>query len=197
MSSKLIKNEKILIVAAHPDDEILGCGGTIIKLKENNEIQTVFLTNGVSSRSNKKTLISKRRNECMSLFKYLNIKKPIFLNFPDNQLDKIPLLKIVKKLEKVIKSFKPKIVLTHYENCLNIDHQISFKATITACRPLKNVSVEEILSFEVLSSTDWSLFQKKSFQPNMYFNVTHQIKEKIKALKFYKVKLENTHTADH
>ena len=77
-------------------------------------------------------------------------------------------------------------MLTHYENCLNIDHQISFKATITACRPLKNVSVEEILSFEVLSSTDWSLFQKKSFQPNMYFNVTNQIKEKIKALKFYK-----------
>ena len=67
-------------MAAHPDDEILGCGGTIIKLKENNEIQTVFLTNGVSSRSNKKTLISKRRNECMSLFKY-KYKKTNFFKF--------------------------------------------------------------------------------------------------------------------
>ncbi len=189
MSLKLLKNNKILIIAAHPDDEILGCGGTILKLKKKNKIKVIFLTNGVSARTKNKNKILKRKTECLSLFKYLNLEKPTFFNFPDNQLDKIPLLRIIKKLEKIIKNFKPKIIFTHFENCLNIDHRIAYKATITACRPLKDISVKEILSFEVLSSSDWAIFNKKNFHPNYFVKIDNQIKEKLKALKFYKSEL--------
>lgn len=184
------KKNKILIIAAHPDDEILGCGGTILKYKEEKNIKIIFLTNGVSSRSKNKKDIDKRKKECLKLFKYLNIEKPVFLNFPDNQLDKIPLLRIVKKIEKIIKNYKPKIIFTHFENCLNIDHQITYKAVITACRPLPSSSVKEILSFEVLSSSDWAIFQKKQFQPNYFVKIDRQIKEKLKCLKFYKSELK-------
>lgn len=187
----MLKNKKILVIAAHPDDEILGCGGTIFKLKKNNRFKIIFLTNGVSARSKNKDKILKRKKECEKLFKYLKIGKPTFFNLPDNQLDKLPLLKIVKEIEKVIKSFKPEIVFTHYENCLNIDHQIAYRATITACRPIKNVPVKKILSFEVLSSTEWGVFKKKTFQPNYYFEIDKEIKNKIKAMKFYKSELKN------
>ena len=112
------------------------------------------------------------------------------MNFPDNQLDKVPLLKIIKKIETIIKKYKPNIVLTHYENCLNIDHQIAYRATITACRPLKTNSVKTILSFEVLSSTDWASFEKKNFQPNFYINISNQIKDKLKFLSYYKSEIK-------
>ncbi len=189
VNSELLKKNKILIIAAHPDDEVLGCGGTILKLKEKNNIRVIFLTDGVSARKSNKKMKNKRKKECLDLFKYLKLDKPYFLNFPDNQLDKIPLLKIVKKIEKILVNFKPNIIFTHFENCLNIDHQIAYKATITACRPLKKSSVEKILSFEVLSSTDWAAFNNKSFQPNYFVNITNQIKDKIKSISFYKSEL--------
>ena len=187
---KLSKNNKILIIAAHPDDEMLGCGGSIVKLKEKNQISVVFLTNGVSARTKSKKAANIRKNECLNLFKKLNLSKPTIMNFPDNQLDKVPLLKIIKKIETIIKKYKPNIVLTHYENCLNIDHQIAYRATITACRPLKTKSVKTILSFEVLSSTDWASFEKKNFQPNFYINISNQIKDKLKFLSYYKSEIK-------
>ena len=182
----LSKKNKILVIAAHPDDELLGCGGTIIKLKKDNDVKVVFLTNGVSARSKKKKAINLRKNECLKVFKGLNLSKPTMFNFPDNQLDRVPLLKIIKKIEEIINKFKPNIIFTHYENCLNIDHQIAYRATITACRPLKKCPVKTILSFEVLSSTDWAIFKNKSFQPNYYIDITDQIKKKIRFLKYYK-----------
>jgi len=184
MEKLLLKKNKILIVAAHPDDEILGCGGTIDKIKKNNQIKAIFLTNGVSSRSINKSKILRRKNECLALFKYLKIEKPSFYNFPDNQLDKIPILKIVKIIEKEIKKFNPDIIFTHTENCLNNDHKITFQAVVTASRPIKKNNIKKIISFEVPSSTEWKI-SKKKFNPNLYIDIEKNIKEKIKCLKFY------------
>ena len=132
-----------------------------------------------------------RKKETLKLFNYLKINKPIFFNFNDNQLDSESLLKIVKKIEEVIKKFKPNIVFTHYENCLNIDHQIAYKATITACRPLKKYHfIEQIISYEVPSSTEWMISNKFIFKPNIYLNISKQIDDKIKYLKFYKSELK-------
>ena len=104
---------KILIVAAHPDDEILGCGGTILKLKKTHNIEVMFMTDGVSSRLNIKSLKSTRDiriNECLKVFNYLKIKKPIFNSFPDNEMDTISTLVVAKNIENSIKEFKPNIV---------------------------------------------------------------------------------------
>ena len=132
-----MKNKNLLVVAAHPDDEVLGCGGTVIKYKNKGyKINIVFFTDGEGSRKNVRTKdIEKRKAAAIKCAKYLGCKKPIFLSFPDNQLDKVPLLKIIKKVELIIKKNKPEIVFTHFNNDLNIDHQIVSKATVTACRP--------------------------------------------------------------
>ena len=190
-TSKSIKNKKILIIAAHPDDEILGCGGMIAKLKRNNQIQVLFLTDGISARTKGNKSINIRKNETLKLFKYLKIKKPIFFDFSDNELDKSTLLSIVKKIENIIKKFKPNIIFTHYEHCLNIDHKIAYQATITATRPLKkNKFIEQIISYEVPSSTEWRLSNKHTFIPNIYFDISKVIKDKVRYLKFYKSELK-------
>ncbi len=182
----MIKNKKILIIAAHPDDEILGCGGTILKLKKNNLIKVIFMTNGTDARGKNKKASQKRIQGCLNLFKKLKLNKPLILNFPDNKMDTVPLLKIVKKIEEILSKFNPEVVFTHFDGCLNIDHQITFKATVTACRPLKKTSVKKILSFEVPSSTEWALSKDKKFQPNYYINISKYIKEKILLMKYYK-----------
>ena len=94
-------------------------------------------------------------------FKHLSLPNPIFFNFPDNEMDKVSLLKIVKKVEEKIRHLAPDTVITHYSHCLNIDHRITFEAVITACRPINNLSVKKILSFEIPSSTEWALFIEK------------------------------------
>ena len=189
--SKSRKNNKILIIAAHPDDEVLGCGGLIAKYKNKSKIQVIFLTDGVSSRKKNNKQMGLRKKECLNLFHFLNLNKPILYNFPDNKLDSIPLLNIVKKIETVIKKFKPNLVFTHYENCLNIDHKIAFQATITACRPLKKYSfIKEIISFEVPSSTEWKISNRHIFKPNIYIDITKEIEKKIKYLKFYKTEIK-------
>jgi len=186
-----MKSEKILIIAAHPDDEILGCGGTISKLKDENYIEALFMTNGVSSRGNDKKKILRRRKACLNLFKHLSLPAPTIYNFPDNEMDKIPLLRVIKKIEQKIKDYRPDTIITHYSHCLNIDHRVTFEAVNTACRPLKGSSVKKILSFEIPSSTDWGLFKGKNFQPNYFIDISKHIKNKIDLIKFYKEELRN------
>ncbi len=184
------KRDNILIVAAHPDDEVLGCGGTLLKMKKKYDINVIFLTNGVSARSGvRKNEIIDRKNAAIKLFKYLKISRPKFFNFPDNKMDTVPLLNIVRKIEKFLNYSKPKIVFTHFYNCLNIDHRITYDAVMTACRPINNLSVKKILSFEIPSSTEWSMKKDKSFQPNYFIDISSCINEKLKLIKFYKKEL--------
>ena len=186
-----MKKNKILIVAAHPDDEILGCGGSIAKLKDTNDINVLFMTNGVSSRGKNKKKILERKAACLKLFKHLSLPNPIFFNFPDNEMDKVSLLKIVKKVEEKIRHFTPDTVITHYSHCLNIDHRMTFEAVITACRPINNLSVKKILSFEIPSSTEWALFKGKNFQPNYFIDISKHINKKLTLIKFYKDELRD------
>lgn len=181
------KKNKILVVAAHPDDEVLGCGGSLILHKKNkDDIYLLFMTNGVSSRSNKsKTQIEQRKRMAETIGKHLNVKKIFFLDFPDNELDSVSILKITKKVEEVLFKVKPKIVYTHSFSDLNIDHQKVFEATLTACRPQPNFFVKEIYSFEIPSSTGWHHYKIKKFNPNYYVNISKIFKEKKKLIKVY------------
>ncbi len=190
----LHKVKKVLVVAAHPDDEILGCGGTIKKLtKKGVRVKTIFLSDGESSRkishTNKVKLIESRKKSAKKAAKILKTETPIFLNYSDNQLDKLPLLTYVKDIEKIIISFKPDLIFTHSHSDLNIDHKITNNAVVTATRPIKNI-VKTILFFETLSSTEWNFSNdKKFFNPNFYINVDKYLKYKLLALKEYKSEL--------
>ena len=184
----------ILIVAAHPDDEILGCGGTVARLvKEGYEAYTLILGEGITSRDEKRS-IEKRKIELSQLKKQaikantiLGVKEVFFFDFPDNRFDTIPLLDIVKVIEKIKNQIKPQIIFTHYKNDLNIDHQITYNAVIAATRPMAREAVKEIYSFEVPSSTEW--YYPLSFSPDVFFDITETLKYKLKAMGFYQSEL--------
>ena len=187
--------ENILIIAAHPDDEVLGCGGIVARLnKEGYEITTLILGEGVSSRDDTRDIkkrgksILELKEEAKRANAILGVKEVFFHDFPDNRFDTIPFLDIVKIIEKIKNQIKPDIIFTHYEKDLNIDHQITYKAVITATRPLEEETVKEIYSFEIPSSTEWSY--PLSFSPNMFYDISETIDVKIKALKEYKSELK-------
>jgi LmbE family N-acetylglucosaminyl deacetylase len=174
---------KVLVVVAHPDDEVLGCGATIAKhTKNGDKVQVIFLADGFSSRLND----DNRDKPAKQVAKILNYNQPVFLNFPDNQLDTIPLLEVVKKIEKIVEGFQPDIIYTHNFGDLNIDHQITHKAVMTACRPQPDFCVKEIYSFEVFSATHWqSQSMGDLFNPNYFIDVTDFMEQKMEALKHY------------
>jgi len=187
-------NKKILIVVAHPDDEVLGCFGTVARLiQEGYEAYTLILGEGKTSRDEKR-VTSNKINELKILNEeikcannIIGIKKVFVESFPDNRFDSVDLLDIVKVITKIKDIVKPDIIFTHFENDLNIDHQITYQAVITATRPMENESVKEIYSFEVLSSTEWNY--PLSFSPNTYFDITETINLKLDAMKEYNSEL--------
>lgn len=183
--------KKILIFAAHPDDEVIGCGGTIAKLKKNgNKIYVCFFADGESSRNvrNVNALIKKRKKAAKKSAAILGIDELFFCDLPDNRLDTMSRLSVVKIVEKYISLIKPQTVFTHFYGDLNIDHQIVSKAVITACRPEKKNPVKKLLFFEIPSSTDWQISnkQKNYFNPNWFEDISKTKNIKIKALKAYK-----------
>ncbi|MCP5105635.1 MAG: PIG-L family deacetylase [bacterium] len=183
-------NKKILIIAAHPDDEILGCGGTAARLvKDGHEVYTVILGEGVTSRDDSRQR-EKRENEIAQLKKQIReanevigVKEVFAYDFPDNRFDSVPLLDIVKVIEAVKEKIKPDILFTHYENDLNVDHRVTYRAVMTASRPLAGETVKEIYSFEVLSSTEWNF--PLSFSPDCFWDIGGTVDLKVKAMEKY------------
>ena len=173
----------VLIVVAHPDDEVLGCGATIAKhTRAGDKVKIIFLADGFSSRSDGITRCG--ASKCAS--EILECETPIFFDYPDNQLDSVPLLKIVQDLEGIFYDFKPNIVYTHHFGDLNVDHQVTHRAVMTVCRPQPGFYVKEIYSFEILSSTHWqSAGMRNTFIPNYFIDVDKFLDEKIRALQCY------------
>lgn len=180
---------KILIVAAHPDDEVLGCGGTLAKYY-NDEKMLITLTNGESARfendnnNNNDNDIYNRNNITQNnICPLLNIKNFVYGDFPDNRLDAINILDIIKFIEKHTINYNPDIIFTHHPNCLNIDHSITYKAVLTAFRPQMGFS-QKIYSFYIPSSTDYNPLN--NFRGNVYIKLNEeQIEIKKKCLIFY------------
>ncbi|EKE02085.1 MAG: LmbE family protein [uncultured bacterium] len=189
-------SKTILIVAAHPDDEILGCGGTVSKLVKQGYIAySLILGKGITSRYDDKNSRADKElnllnNEMHKANELLGVKQVFTANFPDNRFDSMTLLDIVKKIEEIKEKIKPDIIFTHHFGDMNIDHQITYKAVLTATRPMEDESVKEIYSFEIPSSTEWNSFTRdKIFIPNVFFDITDTIDLKVKAMSKYKSEL--------
>ena len=179
--------EIVLVVAAHPDDEVLGCGGTIAKhAAKGDEVHVLFMADGVSSRENSNVAaINRRKKAKCAALRILGITSEQSLSFPDNRMDSVALLDVVQSLEPIIATLNPQIIYTHSQSDLNIDHQITSAAVMTACRPMPGSSVSEIYGFEVISSTEWSAQRIQQFQPNLFIDVTETLKTKLDALDAY------------
>ncbi len=185
---------KVLIVAAHSDDEVLGCGGTIAKLtQQGNQVAVIFMTNGVSSRNEKDELnkIQERKLNSERAAEILGIAQITQCDYPDNCLDTVPLLHVTQSIEEELRKFQPEIVITHFANDLNIDHSTVARATLTATRPLAGLSVKKVLGFEVNSSTEWA-FDAPHFKPNYFVNISETFSLKIDAMRAYERELRES-----
>lgn len=188
----------ILIIAAHPDDEVLGCGGSIAKLSDKGaHVNVAFLADGVLSRKNNldtsKDSIKIRREAAKKACEILGVKSVFFGEFPDNSMDTVPLLDIVCLVEELIKKYQPDTIFTHHSGDLNIDHRLTHAAVITACRPLPKHPVKTLLSFEVPSSTEWQLSASAAiFVPNWFIDISDTLDRKIAALDLYANELRDS-----
>jgi LmbE family N-acetylglucosaminyl deacetylase len=189
-------NKRILICVAHPDDETIGCGGAIAHhVKNKDKVFCIYMTNGVGARHSKTKdkLIHQRRKNSLLAEKILGFKwlSDYCGDFPDNGMDKVKLLDVVKKIEKAKKKIMPHIIYTHNPHDLNVDHKIVAEATLIAFRPQAKEVWKKILAFEIPSSTDFAYFKKnKTFQPNYFLDIKKFWKKKKKALQAYKTEIK-------
>ena len=183
-------SKQILVVVAHPDDEVLGCAGTIARhVSDGDKVYVVFMSDGVTSRTGvESNEVEVRKQAAKDASNILGIVQSLrFLGFPDNRMDTVALLDIVQTLEQVINEIEPEVVYTHHSGDLNIDHKITHQAVMTACRPQPGFCVREIYSFEVLSSTEWST--NNPFIPNYFVDISDILELKISAIKAYNSEL--------
>ena len=190
--------KNVLICVAHRDDETIGCGGTIYKhFLQGDNVFCLSMTDGVSARSNVDTITKKKiKQRIQNSIKASKILKFKWIdhdeNFPDNQLDTVPLISVIQLIEKVKKEVKPTIVYTHADSDLNVDHRIVSAATQTVFRPIFGEICKKIYAFEVPSSTDYSI---KQFEPNYFVNINKEWIKKISALKAYGNEVLKTKTS--
>jgi len=171
------KKIKILIVAAHADDEVLGVGGFISNLdKKKHEIKVVFLTNGLITDREEKNISNKK--DAHKACKFLGIKDIIFLNYKDQRLDTIPISEIANKLNNL--KLNPDIIFTHNGKDLNKDHLITYEAVKIISRPKKKKI--SLICFEIPMNNSWNF---NMFKPNYYVDISKTLKIKMKALKAY------------
>ena len=189
----MLNKQTILIIAAHPDDEVLGCGGSMVKWsKSGNHVHVLIMAEGATSRDRSRNKISRQielshlAQSAKKAGKILGVQSVELLDYPDNRMDSVDLLDVIKTIEKYIEKLKPEVVVTHHLGDLNLDHQIIHQAVMTACRPQPGHPVKCILSFEVSSSTEWQApIVINPFVPNLFENISETLELKIKALEAY------------
>lgn len=185
-------NSVILVVAAHADDEVLGCGGTLARhVRDGDTVHVVFMADGVTSRGQVDSHEQYQREAAAKKAQSaLGVASVRFLSLPDNRMDSVALLDVVQPLERAMQELAPDIIYTHHDGDLNVDHRITHQAVMTACRPVPGQRVRKILTFEVMSSTEWSgSGGQRAFIPNVYVDITAYWNQKLQALLAYEYEM--------
>jgi LmbE family N-acetylglucosaminyl deacetylase len=177
---------QILILAAHPDDEVLGCGATAARLaSERHTVVPVIICENASVRYSsdmQRTLEESSRKSS----EILGISEPVFVGMPDQKLDSYSALEMAQVVEKIIKDIRPEIIFTHHGGDINKDHRVLFEATLVAVRPLPANTVRSIYTYETISSTEWAASDYYAqFSPNTFYDVSDTLEMKIKAFSQY------------
>lgn len=187
------KAKQVLVIAAHPDDEVLGCGGTIARHADiGDQVQVLIVAEGATSRQNHRDRCQ-ANSEISTLAKAAQAAGTIIgatgvelLNLPDNRLDSLERLDLIKKIEERLDFYLPEIIYVHHSGDVNIDHRLLHEAVVTACRPVPDHPVRCLLSFEVASSTEWQPpGSGPAFQPNWFVDISAQWERKRQALEAY------------
>jgi LmbE family N-acetylglucosaminyl deacetylase len=184
----------VLCIGAHPDDEVLGVGGTLARHAANGtDVHVCLLSDGVTSRYDEEDSareeIQQRRDRARRACETLGATVSLH-GFPDNSFDTVPLLDIVQTIEAEIEEHEPTVVYTHHYGDLNMDHELACRATVTATRPLADSGVERVLAFETLSATEWSVPEpSNAFQPTAFIDIEDYLDAKLEALSVYEQEL--------
>lgn len=184
----------VLCIAAHPDDEVLGVGGTLARhAAAGEDVHVCLLSDGVTSRyadaDAAEAEIQRRRDRARQACETLGASVS-FYSFPDNSFDTAPLLDIVQTIEGEIETHDPDIVYTHHYGDLNVDHELTCRATVTATRPLADSGIDRVLAFETLSASEWSVPEpSNAFQPTSFVDVADSLDTKLEALSEYEREL--------
>ncbi len=183
---------KVLVVASHPDDEILGCGGTMANLAQAGaEIYVLILGEGITSRSDSPDQadpaeLEQLRDTATRANEICGTTQLWLESLPDNRFDTVPLLDIVKSIKRRVDQVQPQVVFTQAGGDLNIDHAITYRATLTACRPVAQSSIEQLYAYEVASSSEWSFRQfSPAFEPNVFVDISQSLETKVRAMEAY------------
>lgn len=197
----MFKNKRIMVVAAHPDDELIGLGSTMHKfIKEEGVVaHVVILGEGITSRSDTrdtekwKRVLEEHHANMNAAGSHIGYKSIHSYNFSDNRFDSHALLDIVKVVEKEKEEFNPDIIFTHNAGDLNIDHQLTFQAVMTATRPMEGERVKAVICFETNSATDWQYSNHpENFHPNLFMEISEDdLRAKIEALSEYKFEIRD------
>lgn len=187
-------SKKILVIAAHPDDEVLGCGATIARhTKIGDEVHVIILAEGVTSRDERrdpkgrKSDLSELSKAAHSANKILGVKSLTLHDFPDNRMDSLDRLDVIKVVERFVDKYCPETVYTHHAGDVNIDHKVIHEAVVTVCRPTPSQPVKTLLFFEIPSSTEWQTPGSAAwFMPNWFIDVSSTMDAKLQALKAYR-----------
>jgi N-acetylglucosamine malate deacetylase 1 len=182
---------RVLTVAAHPDDETLGVGGTMARLvAAGHEVWVCILTEGVTARHRH----VEQQLECaVRAADVLGVANVVFCGLADQRLDALPLLEVITPIEKCIDEFRPEVVFTHYKEDANQDHRAVFQATLVATRPVEGSSVQRVLCYETASSTEWAPpFPGSVFSPNVFVDISSTLPIKLQAMREY----EQTHSGE-
>lgn len=182
----------VLVVAAHPDDELLGCGGTAARLaSEGHSVYLSILGEGITSRHNERSgadpaAIQSLHSSSRRVAKLLGAKDLSLHSLPDNRFDSIPLLDIIKIVEQLIERWRPVAVYTHHGGDLNVDHRVLSQAVLTATRPVAGHPVRDLYMFEIASSTEWAFQQlTPAFKPNVFSDISDTLHLKLKGMAEY------------
>ena len=185
--------DSVLVVAAHPDDEVLGCGGTIARHADAGDlVQVLIVAEGATSRQQQRNRnqasdeLSALAQAAQKAGAILGAKGVELLDLPDNRLDSLDRLDLIKQIEERIARHQPEVVYVHHAGDVNIDHRRLHEAVVTACRPTPGQPVRRLLSFEVASSTEWQPpGSAPAFQPNWFVDISAQWLRKREALEAY------------
>jgi len=182
----------VLVIAAHPDDELLGCGGTAARLaKEGHSVYMSILGEGITSRGLKREHANpqelKDLKQCsQKVADLLGVKELSLHGLPDNRFDSLQLLDVIKIVEELIERWRPVAIYTHHGGDLNVDHQVVSRAVLTATRPVEGHPVRELYMFEVASSTEWAFQQLTPvFKPNVFVDIHDTLALKIEGMRLY------------
>lgn len=176
---------RVLVIAPHPDDEVLGCGGTMAKHAiRGDEVYLCVVTKAYTPDWSEEFL-KERPKEIVKANEILGIKKTYFLYFPTVKLDTVPRKELNDSIFKIVEKVKPEIVYIPHRGDLNNDHRLVFEAALVAVRPVSDHRVRKVLSYETLSETEWGL-PSESFIPNVYVDISNTIETKIEAMRAYK-----------